>query len=84
VEHVSVEYVVQNLHKNAANAKRLLLEVLPALEELMTKVEGKGSTLASIITAENRRDPKQVKALSYLFPALNDKMEKDENQPQSA
>ncbi|MCX7999203.1 MAG: MTAP family purine nucleoside phosphorylase, partial [Leptospiraceae bacterium] len=65
-EAVTVEMVVANLKKNGENAKRLLQELIPLLgngDDLSLK----GSSKFSIITSPEKRNPKKVKDLEYLF-----------------
>lgn len=65
-EAVTVEVVVSNLKKNGENAKRLLQELIPMLgngDDLTLK----GNTKNSIITSPEKRNPKKMKDLEYLF-----------------
>ncbi|MCX7998538.1 MAG: S-methyl-5'-thioadenosine phosphorylase [Leptospiraceae bacterium] len=65
-EAVTVEIVISNLKKNSENAKRLLQELIPFLgngDDLTLK----GSSKFSIITSPEKRNPKKIKDLEYLF-----------------
>jgi 5'-methylthioadenosine phosphorylase len=69
-EAVTVEMVIANLNKNAENAKKLLKALIPLLgngDDLSLR----GSAKFSIVTSPEKRDPKRVKALEYLFGSLS-------------
>ncbi|BDA77133.1 S-methyl-5'-thioadenosine phosphorylase [Leptospira kobayashii] len=65
--HVTVEMVIQNLLKNAEASKKLLSVLIDQIG-LSDDQSLKESTKYSIITAPEKRNPEQMKKLSYLFP----------------
>ncbi|KAI9286233.1 nucleoside phosphorylase domain-containing protein [Umbelopsis sp. AD052] len=71
-EAVTVETVMQNMVNNGANAKKLLLAVLPSLEEAVSKdallPNYKGSMKFSGMTASEKRTAETVKKLEYILP----------------
>lgn len=67
-EAVSVEMVIENLHANADNAKKLLKAIVGDIVNLPNPY--KNSIHGSIITAPEKRNPEQLKKLKYLFPDL--------------
>lgn len=69
-EDVSVELVIQNLHANAENAKKLLKSVLVDIFNLENPY--KNTIHSSIITAKEKRNKEQIKKLRYLFPDLEE------------
>lgn len=67
-EDVSVEMVIENLHKNSENAKILLKAILADIKDLENPYKNK--IHSSIITASKKRNPEQLKKLNFLFPDL--------------
>jgi 5'-methylthioadenosine phosphorylase len=67
-EAVNVEMVIENLHANAENAKKLLKAVVLDVYNLANPY--KNSIHSSIITAPEKRNSDQIKKLKYLFPDL--------------
>jgi 5'-methylthioadenosine phosphorylase len=71
-EAVTVETVMQNMVNNGANAKKLLLAVLPSLEEAVSKdallPNYRGSMKFSGMTASEKRNSETVKKLEYILP----------------
>ncbi|KAI9203794.1 nucleoside phosphorylase domain-containing protein [Polychytrium aggregatum] len=73
-EAVSVEAVIANLGANADTARKLLLNLLPTLEDKVAKGELKsiatlqGSNRFACITAKEKRNPETVKKLDYILP----------------
>ena len=67
-EAVNVEMVIENLHANAENAKKLLKAVVLDVYNLVNPY--KNSIHSSIITAPEKRNSDQIKKLKYLFPDL--------------
>ncbi len=67
-EAVSVEMVIENLHANAENAKKLLKSIVQDVVNLPNPY--KNSIHSSIITSKEKRNPQQIKKLQYLFPDL--------------
>lgn len=73
-EAVSVQAVIGNLSANSSNAQKVLLKILPVLEEAMDKGSFealnavRGSNLNSIITSKQKRDTEAVAKLSYILP----------------
>ena len=73
-EAVSVQAVVANLSANSNNAQKILLKVLPVLEEAIDTGSFKalktvrGSNMNSIITSKEKRSAEMVSKLSYILP----------------
>ncbi|KAI9019357.1 nucleoside phosphorylase domain-containing protein [Phycomyces nitens] len=71
-EAVTVETVMQNMVNNGANAKKLLMAVLPALDKAVRentlKPDLKGSMKFSGMTAKEKRNAETVKKLDYILP----------------
>lgn len=67
-EAVSVELVIENLHANADNAKKLLKAIVGDIVNLPNPY--KNTIHSSIITDPKKRNPEQLKKLKYLFPDL--------------
>jgi len=71
-EAVTVETVMQNMVNNGTNAKKLLLAVLPSLEEAVSKdallPNYRGSMKFSGMTASEKRNSETVKKLEYILP----------------
>ncbi len=67
-EDVSVELVLENLHANAENAKKLLKSLIPSVYYLPNPY--KNTIHSSIITAPEKRNPEQLDKLRFLFPDL--------------
>lgn len=67
-EVVSVELVLENLHANADNAKKLLKSIVQDIVKLPNPY--KNTIHGSIITSKEKRNFEQVKKLQYLFPDL--------------
>ncbi|KAJ2963174.1 hypothetical protein NQZ79_g1838 [Umbelopsis isabellina] len=71
-EAVTVETVMQNMVNNSFNAKKLLLAVLPSLEEAVAKntllPNYQGSMKFSGMTASEKRNSETVKKLEYILP----------------
>ncbi len=67
-EDVSVELVLENLHANAENAKKLLKSLIPSVYHLPNPY--KNTIHSSIITAPEKRNPEQLNKLRFLFPDL--------------
>jgi 5'-methylthioadenosine phosphorylase len=70
--HVTVSHVLQTLNQNTANAKSLLLAVLPHLERGL-KGTGRGAVVKgmnkfAVITAKEKRNDNQVQSLEFLLP----------------
>ena len=66
-EHVSVEMVVANLNKNAANAHSLIKAIVPRAAGIGHCACNEAVKYA-VITAKERWDKKQVKRLQVLLP----------------
>lgn len=67
-EAVHVEMVIENLHANAENAKKLLKAIIPDIIDLPNPY--KNSIHGSIITAKEKRNSEQIQKLKFLFPDL--------------
>jgi 5'-methylthioadenosine phosphorylase len=73
-EAVSVQAVIENLSANSGNAQKVLLKILPVLEEAIDRGSFealnavRGSNMNSIITSKLKRDPDTVAKLSYILP----------------
>lgn len=71
-EAVTVETVMQNMVNNSFNAKKLLLAVLPSLEEAVANntllPNYQGSMKFSGMTASEKRNSETVKKLEYILP----------------
>ncbi|KAI8371544.1 nucleoside phosphorylase domain-containing protein [Radiomyces spectabilis] len=71
-ESVTVETVMQNMVNNGANAKKLLLAVLPHLDQAVRAStllpDLKGSMKFSGMTAKEKRNPETVQKLEYILP----------------
>ncbi len=71
---VSVQAVIANLSANSNNAQKVLVKVLPVLEEAMDKGTFKalnsmrGSNINSIITSNHKRDADTIAKLFYILP----------------
>lgn len=66
-EHVNVEMLINNLNRNAANAKNLLLALLPHMGKERT-CTCKETVKNSIITAPEKQNPIQKKKLKKILP----------------
>ncbi|MFH0974905.1 MAG: S-methyl-5'-thioadenosine phosphorylase [Spirochaetota bacterium] len=66
--HVTVEMLIENLHKNADNAKKLMMALLPKMGGNRT-CECKDAVKNSIITAQGKQNISQKKKLKKIFPA---------------
>ena len=66
-EHVNVEMLINNLNRNAANAKNLLLALLPHMGQERT-CSCKKTVKNSIITAPEKQNPIQKKKLKKILP----------------
>jgi 5'-methylthioadenosine phosphorylase len=66
-EHVSVEMLIDNLNKNAQNAKNLLKEILSLWKEAKT-CSCKETAKNAVITAADKQDPESKKKLKTIFP----------------
>ncbi len=66
-EHVSVEMLIDNLNKNAHNAKNLLKEILAHWEEEQTCL-CRETAKNAVITAEDKQNPVERKKLKTIFP----------------
>ncbi len=66
-EHVSVEMVVANLNRNAANARNLIRAIVPRAADIGHCACNEASKYA-VITAKERWDKKQAKRLSAILP----------------
>ena len=73
-EAVSVNEVIANLSANSKNAQKILLKILPVLEENMANGSLKAlnsirdSTRNSIITSKLKQNPEAIAKLSYILP----------------
>jgi 5'-methylthioadenosine phosphorylase len=73
-EAVSVEAVIANLSANSNNAQKVLLKILPVLEEKMDNASFgalnlvRGSNMNSIITLKSKRNPDTIAKLAYILP----------------
>ncbi|MCS7204729.1 MAG: S-methyl-5'-thioadenosine phosphorylase [Leptospiraceae bacterium] len=67
-EAVSVEMVIENLHRNTENAKKLLKAILPDVVKLPNPY--RGTVEKAIITSKEKRNPEQLQKLRFLFPDL--------------
>ncbi|CAG8471980.1 1223_t:CDS:2 [Diversispora eburnea] len=70
-EAVTVENVLKNLNQNVENAKKLLSEILPDLEQALNdgKFENlKGVMKKSCITNSKVRNEETIKKLNYVLP----------------
>ncbi len=67
-EEVNVELVIENLHKNSENAKKLLKAILRDIKDLNNPY--KNTIHSSMITTPDKRNPEQLKKLRFLFPDL--------------
>lgn len=66
-EHVSVEMVVNNLNRNADNAKALLKALIPHMEHERS-CACKDAAKYAVITAKEKQDKKQAKKLKAVLP----------------
>jgi len=66
-EHVSVEMVVNNLNRNADNAKALLKALIPHMEHERS-CACKDAANYAVITAKEKQDKKQAKKLKAVLP----------------
>ncbi len=66
-EHVTVEMVVQNLHKNADNAKNLIRSLIPKMGQKRDCGCSEASKYA-VITAPEKRNPETAEKLSVILP----------------
>ena len=66
-EHVSVEMVVNNLNRNADNAKALLRALIPHMEHERS-CACKDAAKYAVITAKEKQDKKQAKKLKAVLP----------------
>ena len=67
VEHVTIDMVIKNLAVNSDNAKRLLKLILDRLGRERECECGEASRYA-VITAEQKRNKKQMKKLKSILP----------------
>lgn len=66
-EHVTVEMVVANLNRNAANAKKLLKSLIPHMAR-GRNCECKNATRYAVITAREKQNRAQAKRLRAILP----------------
>ena len=66
-EHVSVEMLIDNLNKNAQNAKNLLMEILAHWEDRQS-CSCRETARYAVITAEDKQSPEERKRLKTIFP----------------
>ncbi len=66
-EDVTAELIIQNINKNADNAKNLLKALLPLFGGERT-CSCKEAARSALITAEEKRNPEQIKKLKTLLP----------------
>ncbi|KAF9919333.1 hypothetical protein BX616_007057 [Lobosporangium transversale] len=71
-EPVTVEAVVANFKSNASNAQKLLVAILPGLQDVVENGKAlvglKGSMRFACMTAPEKRNKEAVKKLEYLLP----------------
>ncbi|RKO83562.1 nucleoside phosphorylase domain-containing protein [Blyttiomyces helicus] len=73
-EAVTVEAVLGHVGANSANAKKMLLAIIPALatalskNELKSVIALKGSNKWSVMTSKERRNPEAVRKIEYILP----------------
>ena len=65
---VDIQMVLQNLCKNAENAKRLLQAAAKRIADFDAGCKCREAAKYAIITAEEARDPETVKKLKVLLP----------------
>ncbi len=66
-EDVSADMIMQNLNKNAEHAKSMLKSLLPLFGKERT-CQCKNAARSALITAPEKRNPKQIKKLKKLLP----------------
>ncbi len=66
-EHVSVDLVIENLHKNADHAKDLLKSLIPHMCK-ERNCPCKDAMKYSIITAKEKQNPEEVERLKVILP----------------
>jgi 5'-methylthioadenosine phosphorylase len=67
-EDVDIRMVIENLNKNAANAKKLLVEALPAVAALQDDSGVREAAKHAIITARDRIPEAALRRMRWLYP----------------